>query len=57
MSVDVIPAASQRCTDTRREDEFLSNFSGHPVCWQGITYRTAEAAFQAGKTLDPAQRD
>ena len=37
-------------------DAFLSNFSDHPVCWQDLTYPTAEAAFQAGKTLDPALR-
>jgi ribA/ribD-fused uncharacterized protein len=37
-------------------EEFLSNFSAHPVHWDGITYRTAEAAFQAGKTLDPTER-
>jgi predicted NAD-dependent protein-ADP-ribosyltransferase YbiA (DUF1768 family) len=35
---------------------FLSNFSAHPVWWQDLTYPTAEAAFQAGKSLDPAQR-
>jgi ribA/ribD-fused uncharacterized protein len=35
---------------------FLSNFSAHPVRWQDLTYPTAEAAFQAGKTLDPTQR-
>lgn len=28
---------------------FLSNFSDHPVTYQGITYRNSEAAFQAQK--------
>src|SRR5690348_7843892 len=37
-------------------EDYLSNFSAHPVRWQNRTYPTAEAAFQAGKTLDPAQR-
>lgn len=35
---------------------FLSNFSTHPVWWQDLTYPTAEAAFQAGKTIDPVER-
>jgi ribA/ribD-fused uncharacterized protein len=37
-------------------DDYLSNFSAHRVHWQDITYPTAEAAFQAGKTLDPTLR-
>jgi ribA/ribD-fused uncharacterized protein len=37
-------------------DDHLSNFSAHPVRWQGLVYPTAEAAFQAGKTLDPTVR-
>jgi ribA/ribD-fused uncharacterized protein len=34
------------------EHAWLSNFSPSPLTWQGIAYPTAEAAFQAGKTLD-----
>lgn len=34
----------------------LSNFSRNPVFWEGVLYPTSEAAFQAGKTLDPVLR-
>lgn len=36
--------------------EWLSNFFRHPQPYDGMWYRTAEAAFQAGKTLDPDLR-
>lgn len=32
---------------------YLSNFSGHPVDYEGISYPTAEHAFAAAKTTDP----
>ena len=35
---------------------FLSNFYECPVTFDGITYQNNEAAFQAQKTLDPAER-
>ena len=35
---------------------FLSNFSPHPVRARGILYPTVEHAYQAYKTLDPAER-
>lgn len=35
---------------------WLSNYYAAPVTWDGITFSTAEAAFAAGKTLDPEQR-
>lgn len=35
---------------------FLSNFHPSPLVWESVEYPTAEHAFQAGKTLDPAQR-
>lgn len=31
----------------------LSNFHTHPLTWNGITYPSAEHAFNAAKTLDP----
>jgi ribA/ribD-fused uncharacterized protein len=33
---------------------FLSNFHPHPLTIDGVTYPTAEHAFQAAKTHDPA---
>lgn len=35
---------------------FLSNLYLHPVRLGGVVYPCAEAAFQAAKTLDPAER-
>lgn len=35
---------------------FLSNFHPCRVEYEGITYRNTEAAFQAAKSLDPAER-
>ncbi|MBQ7849191.1 MAG: DUF1768 domain-containing protein [Clostridia bacterium] len=32
-----------------RQYEFLSNAFSAPVCWEGLTYLSAEAAFQAAK--------
>lgn len=43
-------------TSFRDEYEFLSNFYAHPVTLDGETYPTAEHAFQALKTLQPAER-
>ena len=37
-------------------NRFLSNFHPSPVRFEGITYPTAEHAFQAAKTLDKDQR-
>ena len=43
--------------DSFRDDYFfLSNFYEAPVTYDGITYRSNEAAFQAQKTLDRAAR-
>lgn len=36
--------------------EFLSNFWITPVTWMGVTYPSAEHAFQAGKTIDFDER-
>lgn len=35
---------------------FLSNFWPCTITYEGLTYHTLEAAFQAAKTLDPAIR-
>ena len=35
---------------------WLSNFYASPLTWSGHTFATAEAAFAAGKTLDPELR-
>lgn len=40
----------------RGEYRFLSNFWSCPVNYDGITYQNAEAAFQAQKCIDPADR-
>ncbi|WP_410646242.1 NADAR family protein [Amycolatopsis sp. cmx-4-54] len=34
----------------------LSNFHEHPVTWDGFTYPSGEAGYNAGKTLDPQRR-
>ena len=39
------------------EYEFLSNFYESPVTFEGLTYGSSEAAFQACKSLDPAVRE
>lgn len=39
------------------EFAFLSNFSPSPVFLDGVAFPTVEHAFQAAKTLDPAERD
>ena len=35
---------------------FLSNFSDSEITYEGVTYKNAEAAFQAMKVVDPKQR-
>ncbi len=35
---------------------WLSNYASCRLNWQGVTYKSAEAAFAAGKTLDKQQR-
>ena len=42
--------------DFRGAYSFLSNFYKAPVTYRGITYSNSEAAFQAAKTLDEAER-
>lgn len=38
------------------QHSFLSNFHQHPLEFEGITFPTSEHAFQAAKSLDPADR-
>lgn len=38
------------------EHRFLSNFYPHPLVWDGEDYPSGEAAYHAGKTLDPRYR-
>lgn len=38
------------------EYRFLSNFYPAKVTYDGVTYKTVEHAYQAAKTLDPAER-
>ena len=40
----------------RDKHYFLSNFYPSPVKYEGITYQNSEAAFQAAKCVDPADR-
>ena len=42
--------------DFHGEYRFLSNFWNHPVTYDGATYPNNEAAFQAAKCADPAQK-
>lgn len=40
----------------RGTNRFLSNFFETDVTWEGLTYPSSEAAFQAAKTLDQEER-
>lgn len=40
----------------RGEHYYLSNFSGYPVTYEGLTFLNNEAAFQAMKVVDPEKR-
>lgn len=46
----------EKITSFRGEYRFLSNFYPAPFTFDGISYPNVEAAFQAMKTLDPADR-
>ncbi|MBQ7169096.1 MAG: NADAR family protein [Synergistaceae bacterium] len=41
----------------REEYEFLSNLYEVPVTFRGLTYGSSEAAYQAWKSLDPADHE
>ena len=49
--------APERIDRFRGDHDFLSNFHRHPFRWDGETWATAEAAFQAAKTLDGRERE
>ena len=40
----------------RGDYRFLSNFYQCPFEYEGLTYPNSEAAFQAAKAVDPAER-
>ena len=44
-------------TDFENEYEFLSNFYECTVTFEGLTFGSSEAAFQAQKTSDPSDRE
>ena len=44
-------------TDFENEYEFLSNFYECSVTFEGLTYGSSEAAFQAQKSSDPSDRE
>lgn len=43
-------------SDFRKKYFFLSNFYSCTITYKGITYSSSEAAYQAQKTLDEAER-
>ena len=49
--------APERIDRFRGRFAFLSNFHRHPFEWEGRTWRTAEAPFQASKTRDERMRE
>ncbi len=53
------PSAAERPAITRFSGDhaFLSNFHPHPFTWSGRVWPSSEHAYQASKTLDPADRD
>ena len=55
---DIRYYAQQRdCIDYFREEyQFLSNFYPARLTFDGVSYDNSEAAFQAQKCIDPAQR-
>ena len=46
----------ERITAFRGDHAWLSNFFRVDVALDGVTYRSVEHAFQAAKSLDPAER-
>ena len=47
---------ANKIAEFQRDYRFLSNFLPAEVVYEGITYPTAEHAYQAAKTLDPEKR-
>ena len=50
-------AEQAKIDDFRGKYFFLSNFYPCPVEYEGKTYQSSEAAFQAAKTTDDAERE
>jgi ribA/ribD-fused uncharacterized protein len=48
--------SGRHITQFRGAWAFLSNFHPAVLTWEGVTYPTSEHAFNAGKTLDRAER-
>ena len=46
----------EKITSFRDNYRFLSNFYQHPITFEGLQYHNSEAAFQAAKAADPAER-
>jgi nicotinate (nicotinamide) nucleotide adenylyltransferase len=55
-AAEVLTEYNNRIAKFREEFSFLSNFYPCDVSYNKITYKNAEAAFQAQKTLDPDER-
>jgi len=49
--------AMKAVTEFRGEYRFLSNFYPCPITLDGIIYQTVEHAYQASKSLNPAERE
>lgn len=47
---------TEKITSFRGTYSWLSNFYATPVNYNGVTYKNAEAAFQAAKCADPEER-
>src|SRR6185369_8674281 len=58
IGVSATPSTTQstKILEFQGDNRFLSNFFPAEVIYEGITYPTAEHAYQAAKTLDPEQR-
>src|SRR5690348_9381030 len=50
------PATPNKIAEFQGEYRFLSNFWPAEVAYEGITYPTAEHAYQAAKTMDVNER-
>jgi ribA/ribD-fused uncharacterized protein len=50
------PSTTQKVSEFQGDYRFLSNFWPAEVVCEGITYPTAEHAYQASKSLDPVER-
>jgi ribA/ribD-fused uncharacterized protein len=61
LGIDVTPLVTADIEDTisnfRGDNYFLSNMYETPVTINGVTYRSAESAFQAQKCADPEERE